>query len=186
MTDAEIIERYWQRDESAISNSSEKYGAYCRAVAGNILKDPRDLEECVNDTWLKAWGSIPPQRPSRLKLFFARITRNLAFSMYRSKTAEKRGGGEISAVLDELAECLPGGADTEEAFSAAELGRRINSFAAALPKRERDIFVRRYFFTESVRQIARTFGLTENNVSVILSRTREKLRKQLEKEGYVI
>ena len=184
MEDGQIVELYWQRDTAAIAATAGKYGPYCFAIARHILDSREDAEECVNDTWLNAWNAMPPQRPARLRLFLARITRNLSFSRFRAGTAKKRGGGEIVLVLDELAECLAGGGDTAAECEARELGRCIRDFVRALPEREGNVFVRRYFFTEPAAEIARRYGLTENHVLVLLSRTRKKLRAHLIREGY--
>lgn len=184
MEDSQIIELYWQRNADAISETSDKYGAYCFSIANHILQSAEDSEECVNDTWLRAWNAIPPQKPSVLRLFLARITRNLSFDRFNAKNAEKRGGGEIALVLDELRECLGGDTDTEAAFEAKELRKSIQLFVRALPERDGNVLVRRYFFAEPIADIAKRYGLTENNVMVILSRTRGKLKTYLLKEGY--
>ncbi len=184
MEDSQIVELYWQRSADAISETADKYGAYCFAIADNILHSAEDSEECVNDAWLRAWNAMPPQRPKVLRAFLARITRNLAFDRFHARNAEKRGGGELDLVLDELGECLGGGTDTEAAYEAQELRRSIQHFVRALPDREGNVLVRRYFFAEPVADIAKRYGLTENNVMVILSRTRKKLRAHLLKEGY--
>lgn len=185
MEDSRIIELYWKKDADAISETASKYGTYCFTIAENILHSAEDSEECVNDTWLRAWNAMPPQRPSVLRMFLARITRNLALDRFHARNAEKRGGGETALVLDELAECLAGGTDVEAAFEGRELGQCIRRFVRALPAREGNVFVRRYFFTEPVAAIAERYGLTENNVMVILSRTRKKLKLALMKEGYL-
>ena len=184
MEDYKIIGLYWKKDETAIVETSNKYGAYCFAIADNILHNKEDSEECVNDTWLKTWNAIPPQRPTKLQMFLAKITRNLSFNRFHARTAEKRGGGEIFLVLDELAECLASETDVASEYEAKELGQCIRSFVRLLSERDGNIFVRRYFFTESISQIAKKYGLTENNVMVILSRTRKKLKTHLIKEGF--
>lgn len=186
MEDARIIECFWQRNEEAIKEADAKYGRYCHAVADNILHNNEDSEECVNDTWMKAWGSIPPERPRHLKAFFAKITRNLAFDKYKKKNAGKRGCGEIALALDELEECIFGTSDVETELSMRELEKSVDRFVGSLPEREANVFVRRYFFTESVRSISRRLCMSENSVTVMLSRTRQKLRKYLQQEGYVI
>ena len=184
MEDSQIIDLYWQRSADAIPETAGKYGAYCFTIADNILHSAEDSEACVNDTWLHAWNAMPPQRPSVLRMFLARITRNLSFDRFKARNAEKRGGGEIALVLDELGECLGGGADTEAAFEAQELRQCIRRFVRALPEREGNVLVRRYFFAEPVADIAKRYGLSENNVMVILSRTRRKLKAHLLKGGY--
>ncbi len=185
MEDSQIIELYWQKNADAISETAKKYGAYCFTIAENILHSAEDSEECVNDTWLHAWNAMPPQRPAVLRMFLAKITRNLSFDRFHAKNAEKRGGGEIALILDELGECLGGGADTAAAYEAKELRQCIRRFVRALPERDGNVLVRRYFFAEPVADIAKRYGLTENNVMVILSRTRRKLKKHLSKEGYL-
>lgn len=184
MEDSRIIELYWQRDPDAIQETDRKYGAYCFSVAHHILHSKEDAEECVNDTWLNAWNAIPPQRPGRLRLFLAKISRNLAFNRYSAQTAQKRGGGEMPLVLEELAECVAGAANPADTYEARELGNAIRVFVWKLPERECNVFVRRYFYTESAAEIARRYGLSESNVHVILNRTRTKLKKYLKKEGY--
>lgn len=185
MEDGQLIELYWQRNPDAISKTAGKYGAYCFAIAENILHSAEDSEECVNDTWLRAWHAMPPRRPDALRLFLARITRNLALDRFHARNAEKRSGGGMAPVLDELAECLGGGASTEAAFEAGELRECVRRFMRALPERDGNVMARRYFFAEPVADIAKRYGLSENNVMVILSRTRKKLKAHLLKEGYL-
>ncbi|MBQ9033692.1 MAG: sigma-70 family RNA polymerase sigma factor [Lachnospiraceae bacterium] len=187
MDDTEIIDLYWKRDERAIEETDHKYGKYCHTVAYNVLGDHEDSRECVNDTWLRAWKSIPPQRPSVLRAFLAKIARNLAFDRYRARSASKRGGGAMEAVLDELAECadLTGKWNGEALYAASELKEAINRFVGDLPEREGNLFVRRYFFAEEISDIAKRYQMTENNVTVILSRTRKKLRKYLTEGGFI-
>lgn len=184
MDDSKIIELYLMRDESAITETDRKYGAYCYTVADNVLKNACDSKECVNDTWLKAWNSIPPKRPKYLNMFLAKITRNLAFNMYEKRHAQKRGSGEINIVLDELAECIPAGSSVESDILANELKNCINSYILSLPQKEAYIFIRRYFFTESIAQIAVKYNMSANNVNVVLSRVRKKLKRHLAKEDY--
>jgi len=185
MTDEAIIDMYFDRNEEAIRASNVKYGKYCTAVADNILNSIEDAEECVNDTWMRAWNAIPPERPSVLKLFFARITRNLAINRYRASNAKKRGCGEIAAVLDELDGCISA-KDTEAMFDAVELSRAINTFLEGLEVRERVVFLRRYFFAEDTETVAMRYGMKKSNVRTILSRTRKKLKAHLTKEGFTV
>ena len=185
MEDNQIIELFWQRDESAITETGRKYGAYCRTIANNILQNNEDAEECVNDTWLKAWNSIPPARPASLKAYLGKITRNLALDKAAAASAQKRGGGEYTLALDELAECIADGSDIEQAYEEKELKEYIFKFLRTLPERERNLFVRRYFFVDTVKEIAAKYALTENNVMVILSRTRKQLKSKLMKEGFI-
>lgn len=185
MKDSQIVELYWNRDERAIRETSTRYGRYCYAIADNILHDPEDAEECVNDTWMRAWNAMPPQRPGRLRMFLAKITRNLSFDRFQARRAQKRGGGEMPLVLEELEECLPSRDDVEGEVQARELERAVSEFLRVLPERECSVFLRRYFFVETVSQIGRRYGLKEGHVLVILSRTRQKLREFLRKEEYV-
>ena len=184
MEDSQIIELYFMRKEEAIKETDSKYGSYCFSIAENILHNTEDSEECVSDTWLKAWNAMPPERPTVLRMFLAKITRNLSFNRFHARNAEKRGGGEIHLVLEELAECIANESDTEEEYIAKELEQSIRFFVRDLPEREGNVFVRRYFFTEQVAVIAKRYGMTDNNVMVTLSRTRKKLRAHLCKEGY--
>ena len=183
MEDHQIIELYWARDEQAITVSDAKYGPYCRAVARNILWDERAGEECVSDTWFHAWNGIPPQKPEKLGSFLLKITRNLSLNRLRDGETQKRGGGEAMLALEELAQCIASSENVETALEARELGACIRRFVRNLPEREGNIFVRRYFYTDPLADIAKRYGLTENNVTVILSRTRKKLKDQLVKEG---
>ncbi len=179
MTDERIIELFWQRDESAVNETVLKYGSYCRIVAKNVLGSLEDCEECLNDTWLRAWNSIPPQRPQNLKMFLAKIARNLAFDRYRKQSAEKRGGGETSLILEELSECISSGNSVENTVLSKEIGVAINKFLGTLSERDRNIFVRRYFFSEATETIAKKYALSANNIMVILTRTRKKLKEYL-------
>ena len=185
MDDSRIVELYWQKNVDAIKESSSKYGAYCFAIANHILHSKEDSEECVNDTWLHAWNAIPPQKPTKLQMFLAKITRNLSFNRFNARSADKRGGGEINLVLDELAECVATETDVEGEFEARVLEHCVCLFVRSLPERDGNVFVRRYFFAETVSEIAKRYGLTENNVMVILSRTRKKLKSHLIKEGFI-
>lgn len=184
MTDEEIIGLYIARDETAIRETQRSYDTYCRALAGRILGNSRDVEEIVSDTWLKAWQSIPPANPRDLKLYLAKICRNLSCNRLRDQSAAKRGS-EATVLLDELAECLPGGGSAEDALAAKELRKAVNQFLHTLPRRDADLFLRRYFFAEEMADIARRYGLRTNTVSVSLHRTRAKLRDYLTKEGYL-
>ena len=185
MEDREIIELYWRRSERAIACSEEKYGAYCRAVARQILRSLEDTEECVSDTWLAAWNAMPPHRPAVLRTFLGRLTRNLAVNRRIYDGAQKRGGGEVSLALDELRECA-GGDTAEEAFEAAELGRLIDRFLRGLSASECNLFLRRYWYLDSIDMLAARYGLRPGAVKTRLHRTREKLRTFLRTEGYAL
>ena len=178
MQDSEIIELFFKRDEQAISAVTEKYAAYCTRVAMNILCDFSDSEECVNDTYLAAWNSIPPTRPSSLSAYLARLTRNLALNRYKARGAERRGGGEFALSLDELDDCIADDSRADE-----ELGRLISEFLYGEKKEVRQIFVRRYFYSDSIADIAHRFTLTESKVKSVLHRTRKALHKYLTENG---
>ena len=184
MLDEQIIELYWNRDEQAIAQTSLKYGRYCHQIAWNVLRSLQDSEECVNDTWLRTWNAIPPQKPACLRAFLGRITRNLSLNRYKEKHAEKRGGGQISAALDELADCLPALDTTENAAETQELSELIDRFLQNLGRESRIIFVQRYWYLRSVREIAADRRMKESAVKMSLLRTRERLRTELEKEGF--
>ena len=184
MEDSELIALLKARDPTAIQAVQKFYGAYCTAIAEHILGNAADAEECLNDALFKMWNAVWQNPPENLKAYLAKTVRNTAFDRYRSMTAEKRGGGQTQAVLSELEQCL-GHTDTpEDAYTAVEMEKLINRFLAGLPDRERQIFMRRYFYAESFSEIARRFRLKEANIRLILSRTRGKLKKYLKTEGY--
>lgn len=186
MDDWQIIALYNERSEAALSETSAKYGKYCRTIAYNILYNEEDSEECVNDTWLRAWEAIPPQYPNRLSAFLGKITRNLALNRYKQNAAKKRGGGQTMLVLEELAECVPGTDGTEEVVEEALLVEVLNRFLADLPAEKRKMFLRRYWYLSSVKEIAEDFNLGESNVKMTLLRIREQLKSVLEKEGITL
>ena len=183
LDDKIIIQHYWDRDERAISETDEKYGSFCFSIAENILGNKEDSGECVNDTYLKTWNTIPPQRPKIFPAFIGKIVRNLSYDRYaRNKTA-KREGGQINAVFDELEECIADRAADVEC-DENELKEAIDSFVQMLSVRNRKIFVRRYWYTESIKSIAEKMNMTENSVSAVLKRIRIKLQKYLAKRGF--
>lgn len=184
MTDGEIIELYLRRDERAIAATQERFGKYCEKIARNILGDDADALECVNDVYLKVWESIPPERPDIFPAYLAAITRNLALSRYRKMTAGKRGGGEVAVLLGELSELVSDGSSVEKDFERKELAASINRFLEGLSETSRRYFVLRFVCCESVRDIARRYGKSENSVSVSLNRTKKQLKKHLDKEGF--
>ena len=183
MEDEKIVMLYWERNEDAIFETEQKYGKYCYTIAHNILHSHEDSEECVNDTWRGAWESIPPEKPSRLQSFLARITRNIAIDRLRYDGAQKRGA-EVESGIDEYWECIPNGdAPIDDELL---LKRAINGFLATLEPRTRVIFMRRYWYSMSVKDIADGMRLSETHVSVILHRTRRKFKDHLTKEGIFI
>ena len=185
MEDRQIVELYWQRDENAIRQSEEKYGHDCFRVAYRVLYDRDDAQECVNDTWLTAWQKIPPERPNILKYFLLKITRLLSINRLRVNTAEKRGGNAYDVTLNELENVLSDSTTPEQEVNAEILKEAIQSFLKGQKAEARKIFVRRYFFFETTKEIAEMYGISENKVSVTLNRTRNKLREYLGKEGYM-
>ncbi len=186
MEDTMILDLYFARDEQAIAETDKKYGAYCFTLANSILNNTLDAEEAVSDTYFNTWNAIPPQRPAMFKLFLAKITRNLAFTRWRRRSAEKRGGGALEPVLEELASCLAAPGAVEDALEGKELAKTIRSFLDTLPAREQDIFLRRYFFVEESETIARRYGMKQATVLRTLSRTRRKLKDYLTQEGYAV
>lgn len=186
MEDEQILDLYFARDEQAVVETDRKYGGYCFTLANSILGSTQDAEETVSDTYWKTWNAIPPKRPGIFKMFLAKITRNLAFTKWRERTAEKRGGGEMALVLEELSECIAASNGVEDALNAKELVRIIRVFLNTLPSREQDIFLRRYFFVEESSAIAKHYGMKQATVLRTLSRTREKLKHYLTKEGYAV
>lgn len=186
MKDTQILDLFWERNEQAISESEKTYGHYCHSIAYNILHDNDDSDECVNDTWMRAWNVIPPKRPDRLAVFLGTITRNLSIDRWKRKRALKRGSGEMEVALDELAECIPTAHSTEDAVETAELERMINKFLHSIPDRDCNVFLRRYWFMEEYNSIADRYGMKLNTVKTSLHRTREKLKIYLEGEGVVL
>ena len=182
MEDREIIALFWSRAETAIQACREKYGGYCRAIAARILSSPEDTEECLSDTWLGAWNAIPPQKPGCLRLFLGRITRNLALDRYTYRRAEKRNS-DFDAVLEELSQCV-GGGSAEADFDAALLGEAISRYLAACKREQRQVFLRRYWYGDSIQEIAASFHFTQSKVKSMLHRTRQGLREFLREEGF--
>ena len=185
MEDRKIIELFYERSEQAIVELSNKYGSVCTKVANNILNNSRDTEECVNDAYLGAWDSIPPQKPNPLLSYVCRIVRNLAIKRYHTNTAAKRNS-TYDIALDELENCFPASSSVEEEFNAREVARIIDAFLETLDTENRILFVRRYWHSDSITELAGVFHTSSHNISVRLSRTRETLRKYLRKEGVSI
>lgn len=186
MDDSQIVQLYWDRNEQAISATAEKYGNYCTSIARNILDNKEDVEECVNDTYLSAWNSMPPHRPSVLSTFLGKITRNLSLNKYKHNCAQKRGGNEVTLVLNELEDFVSGIDNTETDIAAKELQKELDRFLDSLPKQKRGLFVRRYWYMDSVSELAKRFKMSENRVSVVLNRIRKQLRTYLLERGYQI
>lgn len=185
LEDHNIVDLYWFRDENAISETDKKYGSYCNTIANNILYNLEDSKECVNDTYLKTWNSIPPTRPKILKAFLGKITRNLALNIYKSKNCQKRKG-EVPLVLDELKECIPSQNDIDTEMEEKYLTKYINEFLKSLPREKRIIVVQRYWYLYSIKDIAEKNNLSQSNVKMTLSRFRTKLKEFLEERGQYI
>ncbi|MCR5485764.1 MAG: sigma-70 family RNA polymerase sigma factor [Clostridiales bacterium] len=184
MQDNEIIRLYWERNERAIEETDAAYGSYCRGISKSIVGNALDAEECVNDTYLRAWNSIPPERPSKLSLFLARITRNLSLDKVRKNNAKKRGSGEYISITEELEACLPAKDDVEKEIENEELSKTVNAFLHTLHERDSALFLLRYFYMKSVAECALRCGMSENGAKVKLHRLRAKLKTYLEKEEY--
>lgn len=186
MEDSRIIELYWERSEKAIAETAAKYGSYCYSIAYNVLNNREDAGECVNDTYLGAWDSMPPQRPSILSAFLGKITRNLSLKRWRDAHVQKRGGGQLPVVLDELEECISSKLSVEEQVEGKELSQWVNEFVSELPEEERKVFVCRYWYLDPVDAIALRFGFSKSKVKSMLMRTRGKLKACLENHGVTV
>lgn len=184
MDDNRIVELYWERNEQAVAETAAKYGKYLNSIAYQILSNIQDVEECVNDTYNDAWKSIPPHRPNVLSTYLGKITRRISIDLWRKNSAEKRGGGEVTIALDELEDCVSGTGSIEDELERKELVRIMNRFLMKLPDTERRLFLRRYWGFESISSLTKRFGFSESKVASMLHRTRNKLRKELEKEDY--
>ena len=183
MEDKQIIDLYFQRSESAITETDQKYGHYCYSIAYNILENQEDAEESVSDTYWAAWKTIPPKRPSALGAFLGKITRNLSIDRWRSGTAQKRGGGELALSLEELKECASSLQSPDRAYEQKEFSLLFNRFLDELPATEKNVFLCRYFYLDSIAAIAAFTGFSQSKVTSMLHRTRIKLRKRISKEG---
>ena len=186
MKDEKIIELFNNRDERALAEVAKKYGDACHSVSSPYLPSSEDREECINDALLALWNSIPPEEPKSLKTYLGTLARNLSLDRYRKMKAEKRSGCEVSLCLEEAEEFLADTKSVSEEYEKREFTKFMNEFLHSLPVRECDIFVRRYFYCDSTADIANRFAVKEPNVLVILSRTRKKLKKALEKGGYTL
>ena len=183
MEDDRIVNLYWQRDERAITETAAKYGKYLHGISYQILQNTEDADECVNDTYHDAWRSMPPHRPSVLSTFLGKITRRISIDLWRKNSAKKRGGSEIVLALDELEDCVAGTDDVEAEMEKRDLQRKLNAFLLGLPRLDRQVFMCRYWYMDSVSDIARQFACSESKIKSMLYRTRNKLRTVLKKEG---
>lgn len=183
MDDKAILDLYWARSERAIAETDSKYGAYCYSIASNILSSREDSEECVSDTYLAAWNSIPPKRPAMLSAFLGKMTRYISLNRWKQRSRLKRGGGEVPLCLDELEGCVSGRESAEDTVLRKEALTALNRFLEELPELERKVFLCRYWYFDAVKDIGPRFGLTPAQAASILHRTRQKLNKHLAKEG---
>lgn len=183
MDDAQILALYFERSEKAISQTAMKYGNYCYRIAYQILANREDAEESVNDTYMEAWNAIPPNRPPVLSAYLGKIVRNISIDRWRSENAEKRGGGEFPLCLEELENCVSGKGDAAQEEIRQETVAALNRFLRKQPEIDRKVFLRRYWYLDSVSEIAERFGFSRTKVTTMLYRTRKKLHKQLEREG---
>lgn len=183
MEDKQIVDLYWQRNESAIEETDKKYGRYCHYIAHHILADDEDAKEIVNDTYLKAWNTIPPNRPDPLKPYLGTISRQLSLNRYESQHTQKRGG-QVVLALEELSECIPDTDSGEDIGESVAFSDALTRFLWKLPTRTRNMFIRRYFYMSPVAEIARDFSLKESAVTMLMLRTRRKLAHFLKKEGF--
>ncbi len=183
MEDKEIVDLYWARSENAIKETENKYGRYCHYIAYQILDNDCDAEEVVNDTYLKVWNTIPPNSPDSLKVYVGMISRQISLDRYDAQNAKKRKG-QFELVLDELAECIPSADGNDDIGESFALREALNKFVWSLPNKTQKIFVRRYWYSSLVSEMADEYGMTENNVNVLLFNTRKKLKKFLSREGF--
>ena len=181
--DQDIILLFEQRDEQALAETTSRFGTLARALAKNITGSTEESEECLNDALLTAWNAIPPTKPQNLRAYFVRLVHNAAVNLLEHNSARKRGSGQFTDALDELADCLPSRGGVEQTIEQRELTAAIMAYLGTLPKKQRDLFVRRYWYADSVSKLAALFGMTENSVKVTLSRIRTRMQEHLRKEG---
>lgn len=182
MDDSAIVSRYFDRDESAITLTKAKYSSYLYAIARRILSNAEDAAESENDTYLAAWNSIPPQKPTDLRTYLGKLTRRLSLDLWRKRTAAKRGGGQPLLSFDELGECLPDHRQIDDSIDGSHITAVLNAFLRSLPDEERNVFLRRYWYFDSISDIGKRFGHSETKIKSMLFRTRKKLRARLETE----
>lgn len=185
MEDSQIVSLYWDRDELAISQTEKKYGRYLAKIAYNILSDREDALESVNDTYLAAWNSMPPHRPNVLSTYLGKLTRRISIDLFRRKNSQKRFPGDYAISLEELGDCVSGGNSTEQAVDLSVLAASIEAFLRSVSEEARNVFLCRYYYLDSVKQIADTCGISQSKVKILLYRTRQGLHTHLEKEGFL-
>jgi len=186
MEDNQILDLYRARNPDAILQTDQKYGMYCRQISFRILRSREDAEECVNDTWLKTWNSIPPQQPHHLKAWLAKVTRNLSLDRWEQAQTLKRGGGRTTILLSELSDCIPSDSSVEQAMNDRALSAAISKWLRSQPPKNRVAFVRRYWYADSVSSVAKRVGLSEGGTKSLLHRLRNSLKTYLEQEGIAV
>lgn len=184
LSDEAIIDLYWNRDETAIRATDDKYGRYLYAIAYNIVRDDPDCEECLNDTYLSTWNRIPPTKPNIFQIFLSKITRNVAVDKYRTRNAAKRIPSELTLSLEELDECIPSDSTVEGDYATREIGDILYAYLRKLNRRSLMIFICRYYFADSIASIAEMLKVSESTVFRELAKIREGLKTRLEQEGY--
>lgn len=186
MEDNEILDLYWKRSQEAIEQTAKKYSSYCYKIAFNILNNAQDSDECVNDTYFNAWNSMPPNRPNVLSAFLAKITRNLSIDRYRKDQSKKRGSGQFLLALSELEECIASTEDVAKDVEKTVLTEVLNSFLEELTNEKRNVFLRRYWYFLSIKDIANEFNMSEGKIKSMLFHMRQSLKKALEREGFSV
>ena len=186
MDDNAIVDLYWARSEDAIWETNRKYGAYCWQISYNILRNSQDADECVNDTWLRTWNALPPQRPTKFQIFLAKITRNLSLDRWEQAHAKKRGGGQTALLLSELSDCIPSANSVEQILDEQALSEAISKWLHLQPLKNRVAFIRRYWYADSTQQIAKRLAISESAAKSLLHRLRHSLKTYLEQEGIAI
>ena len=186
MEDAQIVSLYWQRNETAIRETENKYSRYLTKIAYNILSDLEDSRESVNDTYLAAWNSMPPHRPGVLSTYLAKITRRISIDRFRYRTREKRKGSEYEISLTELGDCVSGGNTTEEAVNVKLLADAIGIWLRLQPEENRNAFIGRYYFLDPMKDVAAYCGMSESKCKTVLFRMRKSLKEYLVKEGFAV
>ena len=186
MNDDAIVALYWQRDESAITVTQEKYNAYLMKIARNILNNTEDSEESVNDTYLAAWNSMPPQKPVVLSTYLGKITRRISISLFRKRNAAKRQGSEFALSISEVEEIMTDHTNPEKELEAKQLGELLNAFLRSLKPDERNTFIGRYYYMDSLKDVEAYCGMSEGKAKTVLFRIRQKLKDYLRKEGYIL
>lgn len=184
MDDSEIVMLFWKRDETALTETERRHGKRCRIIAENILNDREDAADCLNDAYFKVWNLIPPERPKFFGAFLSSIVKYTAIDMLKAKHAQKRGGGEITRAIEELEDIVSDNSDVERTYENRVIIEKINEFLEGIPFEHRKIFVLRYWYCCEIPEIAARFGIRKNTVSVMLNRTRKRLKEYLEKEGF--